>query len=347
MSAAPTALGVNARAGLAHTSELAAASFAYPSEVVDNAEYARRCRFVPASSWPELAAESRMKTRRWCLPHENTRTLSRDAVKKLLADEPELCREIDVVVVASGTTLNMVHPASPENPAVADLSPFVLQDLGLSGALGLDIKACYCTGFLRGMQVVDALFANPNYRSALLVAVEQGSRLAVAESNRSSFCFIVADAAGAVLFRRTERQLERGIVDYCGFTDASKASWVGIGPDAVSMVMLGSRAAEASRELMIRCGRTLLSRNGRSARDVTWLLPLQTHAGLVFQVADALEWPRERVLWFGDVNGFSGSASIPSCLAEQARLGRVKKGDSILSVAVGAGLNCAGALYHW
>jgi 3-oxoacyl-[acyl-carrier-protein] synthase-3 len=80
---------------------------------------------------------------------------------------------------------------------------------------------------------------------------------------------------------------------------------------------------------------------------VTWLLPIQTHSGLLHDVTRTLEWPADRVLWFGNVNGFSGSASIPSCLAEQAALGRVKRGDLILSVAVGAGLNCAGALYRY
>jgi 3-oxoacyl-[acyl-carrier-protein] synthase III len=52
-------------------------------------------------------------------------------------------------------------------------------------------------------------------------------------------------------------------------------------------------------------------------------------------------------LWSGDVNGFSGSASIPACLAEHVAQGTVKKGDSILSLAVGAGMNCAGALYFY
>jgi 3-oxoacyl-[acyl-carrier-protein] synthase III len=64
------------------------------------------------------------------------------------------------------------------------------------------------------------------------------------------------------------------------------------------------------------------------------------------EVLRTLEWPRERVLWFGDVNGFSGSASIPSCLAEQRAAGKVREGDLILSIAVGAGLNSAGALYR-
>lgn len=338
---------LNARRGMTHSSVVAATAYAYPSELVTNETYAERCRFTPTTSFAELAAESGMKTRRWCLPHENTRTLTDAVVAKLVRSEPELAREIDVVVVASGTTLNLAHPSDPENRVVADLSPFVLTALGRPRALGLDIKACYCSGFLRGVQVVDALLANANYRAALLIAVEQGSRFALAPSNRTSFCFIVGDAAGAVVFRREERREGAGVIDYCGHTEVDKWSWVGIGEDAASITMLGSQAANATRELLVACGRTLLRRNGLSPRDVSWLLPIQTHAGLLGAVTRELEWPSERVLWFGDVNGFSGSASIPSCLAEQANLGRVRRGDLVLSVAVGAGLNCAGALYRY
>jgi 3-oxoacyl-[acyl-carrier-protein] synthase-3 len=91
---------------------------------------------------------------------------------------------------------------------------------------------------------------------------------------------------------------------------------------------------------------TLLSRNGLSVRDVDWLLPIQTHAGLLDEVRRKLEWPAEKLLWFGDLNGFSGSASIPSCFAEQVEQGRIQKGQLVLSLAVGAGMNCAGALYY-
>jgi 3-oxoacyl-[acyl-carrier-protein] synthase III len=341
------AQGTNARRGLPHSSLIAATSYAYPSELVSNAAFAARCEFAPTTSFDELAAASGVRTRRWCAPAENTRTLTDAAVARLLAEEPELCQEVDLVVVASGTTLNMAHPSDPDNRSMADLSPFVLEKLGRSRALGLDIKACYCSGFLRGVQVVDALLANENYRAALLVAVEQGSRFAVAPSNRSSFCFIVADAAGAVVFRRAERREGTGVIDYVGHTEVDKRSWVGIGEDAVSMTMLGSKAADATRQLLVECGRTLLWRNGLTPRDVSWLLPIQTHAGLLAAVLGELEWPRERMLWSGDVNGFSGSASIPSCLAEQARLGRVRRGELVLSLAVGAGLNCAGALYRY
>ena len=135
-------------------------------------------------------------------------------------------------------------------------------------------------------------------------------------------------------------------MDYVGYTDVDKLSWVGIGEDAASIIMLGSRAGQATQRMLVECASELLQRNGLTPREVEWLLPIQTHAGLLDAVRSELGFDREKLLWVGDRYGFSGSASIPACLSEQLATGRVRKGDLLLSLAVGAGMNCAGALYY-
>ena len=337
---------MNARRDAAYVCEIVATGYAYPSERIDNESYFARCRFPIAADRAALVRETRMHTRYWCSATENTWTLARQAVAMALSADPGLRDEIDVVLVASGTTMPVLHPPEPDNPGMADLAPLLIRELGCAHALGLDLKACYCTGFLRGLQVMDGLLQNPNYRAGLIVATEQGSRFAVAETNRSTFCFIMADAAGAAIVRRRPPASRVGIVDYVGSTDASKHDWVGIGPDAASTVMRGARVAQATHEMLVQCARTLLDRNGLGVHDVDWLLPIQTHARVIDALCAALEWPPERLLWFGDRTGFAGSASIPACLAEHIHNGTVRKGDLVLSLAVGAGMNCAGTLYY-
>lgn len=338
--------GTNARRHFQHSAEIIASGYAYPSLRIDNGEYLRRCEFHITDDPEGLAASTRMKTRAWCAPHENPWTLARDAVDSILERHPGLRQEIDVVIVTSGTTMPLAHPPEPDNPGMGDIAPLVIRHLGRTDILGMDIKACYCTGFVRGLQVMDSLLADPNLRAGLVIAAEHGSRLSTAPTNRSSFSFIAADAAGAVVLRRGERREGAGLLDHYGRTEADKFYWVGVGDDAVSNVMRGSRAGEATRRMLLDCARTLLDRNGLSVDDVDWLLPIQTHAGVVESLRASLGWPEERLLWRGDITGFSGSASIPAALAEALEAGRVKRGDLVLSVAVGAGMNCGGTLYH-
>jgi len=336
----------NARVGVRHGAEIAAVGYALPSVVVNNNDFFERCEFAITDDREKLISDTRMKTRRWCAPEENPWTLTRQAVDSILERHPELREEIDVVVVSSGTTMPLAHPPEAERPAMADVAPLVLNHIGRTDALGLDIKACYCTGFIRGLQVVDGMLANPNIRAGLVISAEHGSRFATAPSNRSSFSFLAADAAGAVVLKRSPWSGSSGLVDHYGHTEADKFNWVGIGDDAVSNVMMGSRAGEATARMLEHCATTLLRRNNLRPDDVDWLLPIQTHARVVDALGRGLSWPRERLLWDGDVTGFSGSASIPAALAWHLETGRVSKGDLILSVAVGAGMNCGGALYH-
>ncbi|MGZ3450505.1 MAG: 3-oxoacyl-ACP synthase III family protein [Polyangiales bacterium] len=337
-------MNVRARQSRNYGSEIVSTGFAYPSDLIDNDEFFARCRF-PLGDRDSLVRETQMRTRWWCRPEENTWTLARKAVAMALQGAPALMAEIDLVMVTSGTTMPVLHPPDRDNAGVADLAPLILRELGRDDAIGLDLKACYCTGFLRAVQVADAMLMTGNHRAALIVSTEQGSRFAVAETNRSSFCFLMSDAAGAVVLK--PREGERvGIVDSFGRTEASKMDWVGIGPDAASTIMRGARAGEATVAMMIECAQVLLERNGLTLRDLDWFLPLQTHARVVESVRRAIDCPKEKLLWAGDRTGLSGSASIPAALAENLAQGTIAKGDLVLSVAVGAGMNCAGAIYH-
>jgi 3-oxoacyl-[acyl-carrier-protein] synthase-3 len=229
---------------------------------------------------------------------------------------------------------------------VADLAPLVLAELGRDDAIGIDLKAGYCAGFVRGLELVDAMLDNPDYRAGLLVASDEGGRFATAETNRSAFCFLVGDAAGAVVLRKRPAAPRVGVLDTIGATVVSHAHLSSWGPDGRSLIVRGARAGEVGLALMLDAGRRLLARNRLAPNDIDWLLPAQTHVATVEALCDGLDIPRAKLVWSGDVTGYAASASIAATLG--ARLGdhTLRKGDLVLSLAVGTGMNVAGALYY-
>ncbi len=327
-------------------SEIVATGFAYPRLVIDNDGFFARCRFPITDDRAQLIAETRMVRRWWCGPGENTWTMARDAVRSVLATGAVRADEIDLVVVSSCSTIPMVSYPDPANPVVADLAPLVLAELGRDDATGIDLKAGYCAGFMRGLELVDAMLDRPDYRAGLLVASDEGGRFATAESNRSAFCFLVGDAAGAVVLRKRPAAPRVGVVDTLGATVVSHAGLTSWGPDGRSLIVRGARAGQVGLALMLDAGRRLLARNRVAPSDLDWLLPAQTHAATVEALCDGLDLPRCKLVWSGDVTGYAASASIAATLGARLADRTLRKGDLVLSLAAGAGMNVAGALYY-
>ena len=334
------------RAPRSQVSEIVATGFAYPTMVVDNDAFFARCQFPITDDRAALVSDTRMVQRTWCGPGENTWTMARAAVADALAAGTVAADEIDLVIVSSCSTIPMVNYPDPENPVVADLAPLVLAELGRDDAVGIDLKAGYCAGFLRGLELLDAMLESPDYRAGLLVATDQGGRFATAETNRSAFCFLVGDAAGAVVMRKRPAAPRTGLVDTLGHTVVSKAGLTSWGPDGRSLLVRGARAGVAGLELMLDVGRRLLARNGLAPDDLDWLVPAQTHVGTVEALCDGLAIPRAKLLWSGDVTGYAASASIAATLGARRHDHTLHKGDLVLSLAAGAGMNVAGALYY-
>ena len=327
-------------------SEIVATGFAYPGLVVDNDAFFARCRFPITGDRAALVAETRMVQRRWCGPNENTWTMAREAVRRALATGAVAADEIDLVVVSSCSTIPMVSYPDPANPVVADLAPLVLAELGRDDAIGIDLKATYCAGFVRGLELVDAMLDNPDYRAGLLVATDEGGRFATAESNRSAFCFLVGDAAGAVVLRKRVAAPRVGLVDTVGATAVRHAALTSWGPDGRSLIVRGARAGEVGLALMLDAGRRLIARNRLAPSDIDWLLPAQTHVATVEALCDGLAIPLKKLVWSGDVTGYAASASIAATLGARLADRTLRKGDLVLSLAAGAGMNVAGALYY-
>ena len=319
---------------------------AYPSLVVDNDGYFANCRFAITDDHAALIRETRMLTRYYCADGENTYTLGRDAARMALASSSTPAEDIDVVIVSSCTTIPGFNYPNPEDPVTADLSTLIANDLGRDGVFGFDLKATYCAGFLRALQLADGLLQNPNYDAALIVASDVGGRFATSESNRSAFCFVVGDSAGAVVLRRGEPGAASGVIDYDGGMHPTHRELTKFGADGQSLVVRG-KTGDIGLELMLESARRVLARQNLVPADVDWLLPMQGYAPAIDALARALAWPPERVLWFGDRTGYAASASIPTCLSAQVRAGKIKAGDSILSLAAGAGMNGGAALYRY
>jgi len=90
-----------------------------------------------------------------------------------------------------------------------------------------------------------------------------------------------------------------------------------------------------------------LDENKISLDDLDWFVPHQANLRIIEAVAKRLKLPKEKVLINIDKYGNTSSATIPSAFDEAVRDGRIKKGQTVLLDAFGAGLTYGSILIRW
>jgi 3-oxoacyl-[acyl-carrier-protein] synthase-3 len=90
-----------------------------------------------------------------------------------------------------------------------------------------------------------------------------------------------------------------------------------------------------------------LTANGLTAADIDWLVPHQANQRIIDGTGRKLGLSSEKVVSTIARHGNTSAASIPLALAEAVGDGRIKRGDLVLTEAMGGGLTWGAALLRW
>ncbi len=273
--------------------------------------------------------------------------------------------DIPLLVLATSTPDHLLPPSAP----------LVAHRLKLGGG-GVDVMGA-CTGFICALALAGSQVALSR-RPALVIAANVLSRRVRPEDAATAALF--ADAAGAVVIspdnageegrvRRAEGSAGRagssdppGIFGAYFGSDGSKYDQIHI-PAGGSREPMTVEAIEESRHLMemdhgpaffrsaveamARTGKEALTDAGLTAADVDWWIPHQANARLTRRAGIELGIPAERTIDIIANYGNSSAATIPLALSLAVQDGRVRRGDTLLLTAVGAGMLEAGLVLEW
>ncbi|NMB75675.1 MAG: ketoacyl-ACP synthase III [Myxococcales bacterium] len=239
---------------------------------------------------------------------------------------------------------------------------FLQARLGIPGIPALDVRN-QCSGFIYGLSVADAWIRSGQYRRILLVGAEVHSTgLDISTRGRDVAC-LFGDAAAVAVLGASESG-ERGVLSTHLHADGrfAKALWIEapgsrFHPLRISHQMLDegrhfpkmngrqvfTAAVQRMPEVIHECLRT----NGLSIQDVALLVPHQANQRITEMVARQLGIPMERVASNIERYGNTTAASIPLCLYEAEREGRLRPGDLVVLASFGAGFTWASAAVRW
>ena len=271
--------------------------------------------------------------------------LARKAAKQLMHKTGVDPDTIDALILST-TTPDYVFPST---------ASIVLGKLGLKNAHAFDIS-CACCGFLYAMDTASALIQSGRYKKIMVISAEKMS--SVTDYTDRQTCVLFGDGAGAVLVEATE---EEGV----GFQDSFLCT-DGKGLPFLHMKAGGS-VCPASHftvdhhlHYVYQEGRNvfrhavtdmsddigeILNRNGLKSEDVDWVVPHEANLRIIEAVAKRADLPLERVMINIDHYGNTSSATIPLALWDNEA--KLKKGDTIVMTAFGAGFVHGAFLYKW
>ena len=98
---------------------------------------------------------------------------------------------------------------------------------------------------------------------------------------------------------------------------------------------------------MAECITILLQRHGLTADDIAMVIPHQANQRILDATADRLGLPAARMATVIARYGNTTAATLPLALDDVLRAGRVKRGDLVIFVAVGAGFTVGASLVRW
>ncbi|MCU0414499.1 MAG: ketoacyl-ACP synthase III [Ignavibacteriaceae bacterium] len=266
-----------------------------------------------------------------------TSVLATNAALDLMQRHNVKAEEIDCIIVAT-VTPDMFFP-------------------GAVNAWGFDLEAA-CSGFLFAFQNGCALVESGQYKKVMVIGADKMS--SITDYTDRNICILFGDAGAAVLIEPTEDKslgLQDSIlrVDGSGEDSLHMRGGGSLNPPTHETVdkkmhyiyQDGKAVFKVAVKGMADVSYELMQKNNLKSDDIAYLVPHQANMRIIDATAQRMGLSKDKVMINIDRYGNTTAATIPSCLVEYYRNGKIKKGDKIILSAFGAGYTWGASYIVW
>ena len=275
-----------------------------------------------------------------------TSHMATEAAKALLAQTKTDPADIDMIVLAS-VTPDMFFPAT---------ACLVQDRIGAKNAWGFDLSAA-CSGFAYAL-TVGAQFVGAGTHNKVM-AIGSDAMTTILDYKDRATCVLFGDGAGAVLLEAAGPN--EGILDFEHDVDGFGGAFLympgggSLNPTNQETVdkrmhyvhQEGSQVFKYAVRRMAELAAHLLERNGFTNNDLALLVPHQANLRIIRATQERLGVDDSKVMVNIDRYGNTTAGTIPLALRDAVEQGRLRKGDLVLIVTVGAGYTTGGILLRW
>lgn len=255
--------------------------------------------------------------------------------------------EIDAIIVAT-VTPDMFFPAT---------ACLVQDKIGAKNAWGFDLSAA-CSGFLFAIQTGATLVESGRYKKVLVIGADKMS--SITDYTDRNICILFGDAGSAVLLEPSEDKslgIQKSIlrIDGSGKDALNMLGGGSLNPASHETVdkkwhyiyQDGKAVFKVAVKGMADVSVELMQLSNLKSEDVAYLVPHQANLRIIDATAERMGLSKDKVMINIDKYGNTTAATIPLCLTEYYRDGKLKRGDNLILAAFGAGYTWGASHLVW
>lgn len=275
-----------------------------------------------------------------------TSDLAAEAIKLLLKQKELSPDDIDLLIVAT-VTPDMFFPST---------ACVTQNKIGAHRMWGFDLSAA-CCGFVYALNTGAQFVHNGACKRVVVVGADVMSSI-INYTDRAT-CVLFGDGAGAALIEPCNEG--EGIIDFMGEIDGSGGDHLcmpaggSLNPSTHETIekkmhyvnQQGQQVFKYAVKKMGEYSTLLLERNQIPFQDIDVFIAHQANLRIINATAERLNLPDDRVIRNIHKYGNTTAATIPLAMQDAIQSGKLKKGNTVLLAAVGAGYTVASMVLKW
>ncbi len=316
---------------------------AVPERRLTNADFARM--MDTSDEW--ITQRTGIRERRILdLRTEGCSTLAQRSLERAIEGAGIDADEIDLVIVAT-VTMDMTCPSVACRIASA---------VGATKAAAFDLVAA-CSGFVYGLNMAEGMVRAGRVRTAAVIGAEAMS--SILDYTDRSVSILFGDAAGCAIIQADPDSSKGCIYQHMG-ADGSGSHALYIPrserdvpeADADNPIRLGylrMNGKEVFRFAVTKFKEVMedaFAKTGLTPDDVSQVICHQSNVRIIDAAREKLNIDPSKIYVNIDRYGNSSAGSVPLCLDELWRAGKITKGKPFMMVAFGGGLTWASSVWN-
>lgn len=309
-----------------------------PERVVPNTWF--EDKIDTSDEW--IRSRSGIERRHFAAEGETTSDLATYAAQAALTSAGLDATQIDALIVATSTA-DLTFPSA---------ATMVQHRIGMTSGYAFDVQAV-CAGFVFALAQANALIVAGQATRILVIGAETFSRIIDFEDRATSVLF--GDGAGALVLEAAEGDgttADRGILATDLNSDGSHRDILyvdgGVSTQTTGHLrMQGKEVFRHAVEKLAQTAHNALDALGLTGDDIDWIVPHQANLRIIKSTAAKMGVGMDRVVVTVQDHGNTSAASIPLALSTGVARGQIKKGDLLVTEAIGGGLAWGSVVLRW